>query len=787
MTSVAWNRTATVPHILAGSLSSGSCEIWDLKNKKQVIAFHDPKRCGKSGSRSLAWHPTEPTMIVQACDDDESPVLLLWDLKHYAAPVAVLQGHKRGITSVAWSADDPSLVVSSSRDGSTKVWDVPSASVRSEIAPAKQAVPSADAPYHSEVLFAPLVRGHVATASSDGVIRVHALIDAGPKGRPTAAKPLGNAPNWLKRPCGASFGFGGRLLRFNGTSRSVKIAPVVTDQELVDAAKALQEQAASNEKLAELCEEKQQTDEGEKLVWAQVASRLRGVDGSEAFLTAIDVEKSAPAEESAEDAFEALGDANNASEWNENTPLWGSDAWEEKVGRLACSGDVRGAWKACAEADQWPTAFLLSRELGGEEEYAKCRAAWFKSSKTPALASGIVRVLSKDPEKVVRSGPLKEWKSLAAAAVSWGKGRSAELLSILGDRLKESGDVAAARLCFIGANNFDKLESLGESTIESVRRLLCASRAVGVATAPQSSRLAHHLSTLADSLASQGDMEGAVYWLEQIEKPASAPVEIRLLYERLRAAKAPAVASPAPVTAASRPVGAGGAGGGAVRPPVPVANVQQQILSPTPAVPLPVPQHMGVVPRPSFTNVPVLAAAVPAPLMGGAQSVQQPQTVAPPVTQMAPPVQTMPVPTPTFLAGPVATPTPAPQVMAPTTSAAPAVVQAAPEKTAAQKAIEDMCLRLLNVSEELGRTNDQAKKLADEVAKRMPVLQTKLDSLNETGDLVAVLDRLVDGMQGRDLQAAAGVYAEIQQKYHTHLGSTCMLALKRAVDLMKKL
>ena len=75
MTAVAWNRTATVPHILAGALSNGSCEIWDLKNKKQVIAFHDGKRCARGGQRSLAWHPSEPTMIVQASDDDASPVV----------------------------------------------------------------------------------------------------------------------------------------------------------------------------------------------------------------------------------------------------------------------------------------------------------------------------------------------------------------------------------------------------------------------------------------------------------------------------------------------------------------------------------------------------------------------------------------------------------------------------------------------------------------------------------------------------------------------------------------
>jgi protein transport protein SEC31 len=73
MSCVAWNKNSNVPHILAGALSGGACEIWDLKNKKQVITFHDTKRSTRAGQRSLAWHPTEPTMIIQ----------VRWELERY--------------------------------------------------------------------------------------------------------------------------------------------------------------------------------------------------------------------------------------------------------------------------------------------------------------------------------------------------------------------------------------------------------------------------------------------------------------------------------------------------------------------------------------------------------------------------------------------------------------------------------------------------------------------------------------------------------------------------------
>lgn len=38
---------------------------------------------------------------------------------------------------------------------------------------------------------------------------------------PMAIPPLNKAPKWLMRPCGLSFGFGGKLTSFNSTSNEV--------------------------------------------------------------------------------------------------------------------------------------------------------------------------------------------------------------------------------------------------------------------------------------------------------------------------------------------------------------------------------------------------------------------------------------------------------------------------------------------------------------------------------------------------------------------------------------
>lgn len=778
MTAVAWNRAASVPHILASALTGGACEIWDLKNKKQVITFHDSRRCQRSGQRSLAWHPTEPTMIVQACDDDASPVVLVWDLKHYAAPVAVLSAHKKGVTSVAWSQEDPSLVISTSRDGHSFVWDVTQSRVRSALAdPAPVGTPSTDSPCHTQVAFAPGIRAHLATASSDGLVRVHSLVDPGPRGRANNAQ-LGAAPGWLKRPCGVSFGFGGRLLRFNAASKSVKIGAVVTDQELVDEARKLQEDTASVDSLKQLCEDRAASvGADEQKMWTLLASSLRGEDRGSSFLTAIDrtAEPAPQLEEKADGDF--LADVVGPQS------LWGSDDWEAQVGRRVCAGDVSGAWKTCAAAGQWATALLIAQELGGATEWAACRAAWKKSGKAPRIVAGAVSVLAKNPQDLVASGPLDEWKSLAASAVAWGGDKKLFLLSQLGNRLKDAQDWSSAQLCFIAAGDFNGLAgvwtSQHQALSESVRRLLCASRAFGIKAAPHGSSLAYLLSVLADSLASQGDMEGALYWLKQIESPETAPANISLLYQRLVHAKAPKAAPAAANTG--------------VRPAAPATASRTPLYVPTqtPTYQVPAPAAFSSPVAPTFAS-PV--ASVPV--------VQPPAFVQPAVPAFVQPVAPVPfaaaVPAPATYVAPAAVPvvpvTPvAPAFLTPVVpgpvggaaSPAPAAVVA----PVANPAIAAACERLSNAANALAGANDQTAKLSDEVVKRVPAVKAKLDTVAaaQLQPLLTLLDTLSEAMESRDVAKATQVYNDAQQHYHTQLGSTAILCLKRCLDLLKKL
>jgi protein transport protein SEC31 len=86
VTCLAWNRQPTVPHILASGSNNGYTVIWDLRAQRDIIKLQSPTRKPVS---SIAWNPDVPTQILTASDDDNAPVIYIWDLRNAHAPEKV--------------------------------------------------------------------------------------------------------------------------------------------------------------------------------------------------------------------------------------------------------------------------------------------------------------------------------------------------------------------------------------------------------------------------------------------------------------------------------------------------------------------------------------------------------------------------------------------------------------------------------------------------------------------------------------------------------------------------
>ena len=233
----------------------------------------------RRGMSDVCWHPDQATRLITASEDDESPIIMLWDLRNTRAPERILSGHQKGVLSVDWCPYDPDLLLSCGKDNRTLCWNPQTGEIVAEL-------PSTN-DWAFQTSWCPRNPDLVTTASFDGHIGVYSLQTthesepAKPKFSETAtaddifgalgqdddAEPSANVmsltqpPKWLKRPVSATFGFSGLLASTsnlpaaNGKHQSsvVHLRNVVTESSIIDRAKALDSASGDKEKLSEFC------------------------------------------------------------------------------------------------------------------------------------------------------------------------------------------------------------------------------------------------------------------------------------------------------------------------------------------------------------------------------------------------------------------------------------------------------------------------------------------------------------------------------------------------------
>ncbi|KAH8389025.1 hypothetical protein KR200_009704 [Drosophila serrata] len=282
---VAWNRQ--VQHILA-SVFSSRCVIWDLRKSQQIIKLSDSQ--SRVRWHAIEWHSEAATQVWLASEDDQAPVVQLWDLRYATAPAKTYQIHERGVLGMSWCQQDNDLMVSCGKDNRIYCWNpntkIPEGEILSEVA--------TTASWYSDVQFCPRNPALVASASLEGAVSIYSLhggthqlvqtsnkiADSFPGMDQFAQDPipqqttqvvyhdLSVAPKWMKRPCGVAFGFGGKLVSFDGTSRKVKVQQLTTEAALVERANAL-ERSLADANYSEYCRQRadETADQHGRYIW----------------------------------------------------------------------------------------------------------------------------------------------------------------------------------------------------------------------------------------------------------------------------------------------------------------------------------------------------------------------------------------------------------------------------------------------------------------------------------------------------------------------------------------
>nr|XP_019937729.1 PREDICTED: protein transport protein Sec31A isoform X12 [Paralichthys olivaceus] len=300
---VSWNKQ--VQHILASASPSGRASVWDLRKNDLIIKVSD--HSNRMHCSGLAWNPEVATQLILASEDDRMPVIQMWDLRFATSPLKILENHTRGVLSIAWSLADPELLLSCGKDNRILCWNPNTAEVLYELPTSSQWCFDIQwCPRNPAVLSAASFGGHIDIYSimggssqaqskrqADQISTSFGNMDPFGTGQtlpplqlpqttapPAVINPLKKPPKWIRRPVGASFAFGGKLVSLENpkpnpqqlqqpTSHVVHVSQVVTETAFLKRSDQLQATLSSGS-FVDFCQGKIDAAENEfeKTIWS---------------------------------------------------------------------------------------------------------------------------------------------------------------------------------------------------------------------------------------------------------------------------------------------------------------------------------------------------------------------------------------------------------------------------------------------------------------------------------------------------------------------------------------
>ncbi|KAF3911552.1 hypothetical protein ABW20_dc0109856 [Dactylellina cionopaga] len=508
--SVDWNKK--IPHILLSGGKNGLVTVWDVKQKKESLTL---SHLGRKEVSAVAWHPENATKLLTALPDDSNPVIMVWDLRNANAPEKILTGHDQGVLSLNWCKQDPDILLSSGKDNRTICWNPNSGEMLGEF------------PIGTNWMFQtrlnPRNPNIMASASFDGKISIQSLqsksqgtkrdstsgaLDGEDFFNQASFDPQGpsfslkQAPRWYKRPVGASFGFGGKLVSFGtptGQKSTLKITTLAIETDVREATDTF-ENAMKDRNFVALCEKRieEVSSENEKSEWTILktlfdASPKKKLIEFLGFNTDIAAEvletedatgeknegiqvNGASSEErrlssifAGDDGDAFLNELSSTKGARTNNPFnifpgTESEA-DKKITRALILGDFERAVDICIKEDRLSDAFMLA-VAGGETSLKKVQKAYFsKQTDAPNYLRLLTSVVEKNLWDVVHNADLAEWKEVLCAICTYANDKEfAELCEALGERLeveqKANSEIQKrqdAATCFLSSSRLDKV------------------------------------------------------------------------------------------------------------------------------------------------------------------------------------------------------------------------------------------------------------------------------------------------------------------------------------------
>uniref|UniRef100_A0A3B5Q5I7 Protein transport protein Sec31A n=1 Tax=Xiphophorus maculatus TaxID=8083 RepID=A0A3B5Q5I7_XIPMA len=589
---VAWNKQ--VHHILASACPSGRASVWDLRKNDLIIKVSD--HSNRMHCSGLAWNPEVATQLVLASEDDRLPVIQMWDLRFASSPLKILEHHTRGVLAIAWSLADPELLLSCGKDSRILCWNPNTGEVLYELPTGSQ--------WCFDIQWCPRNPAVLSAAGFDGHIDIYSIMGGSSQAQsqrhadqisnsfgnldpfgtgqplpplqlpqtpaaPATVNPLKKPPKWIRRPVGASFAFGGKLVSLENarppqpqqpTSHVVHVSQVVTETAFLERSDRLQATLSSGG-FVDFCQEKisAAANEFERTVWSFLK-----VGASICFKEEFPVKHTRFLFFFISD-FWLLGEFRKRR--SQQVP--GAPGLQQRGGRLQdqdfnfyadfpyniflnitidikkkisffsldvdglitqalLTGDFQGAVELCLHDNRMADSIILAI-AGGADLLEKTQRKYFTkaNSKITKLISAVVM---KDWHDILKTCDLQNWREAMAAVMTYARPEEfSSLCDLLGSRLEAAEDPqlqSQACLCYICAGNVEKLVSCWSraqdghcplSLQDLVEKVVVLRRAVELTQrsgpAAIGILLAEKMSQYASLLASQGGLSTAITYL----------------------------------------------------------------------------------------------------------------------------------------------------------------------------------------------------------------------------------------------------------------------------------
>ncbi|KAF7169947.1 hypothetical protein CNMCM6106_004805 [Aspergillus hiratsukae] len=521
-----WNKK--VAHILVTGSSAGFVTVWDVKTKKESLTLNN---MGRKAVSAVAWDPEKPTKLITSTPLESDPLIYVWDLRNSHAPERTLKGHESGVLSLSWCPQDPDLLLSSGKDNRTLCWNPQTGQAYGEFPVVTN--------WTFQTRWNPHNPNFFATASFDGRISIQTIqntrtdtaraiadqnqaLDGADFFAKAQTQPqvsnfsLPKAPKWLERPCGASFGFGGRvisvsLIEKGKRASKIKITPFEVDEAVAKSTETF-ENALKEGDLRSICETRasQAASDEEKADWKVIEALIsenprKGLieylgfqdqaDEAADKLAQLGLDKEDD-EANGESAKESRGsgakkhkrlqsmfDANPEAEnflsdlaaskgAKTNNPFQiftGSETEAEKgITRALLLGNFEKALDVALKEDRMSDAFMIAI-CGGQKCIEKAQEHYFsKQTDGPNYIRLLASIVGKNLWDVVHNADLSNWKEVMAALCTFADDNEfADLCEALGDRLEEqirnTEDKSLrkdASFCYLAGSKLEKVVSI---------------------------------------------------------------------------------------------------------------------------------------------------------------------------------------------------------------------------------------------------------------------------------------------------------------------------------------